>query len=72
MNSKSCVTLNSINDTTNWNNASDGDPINIYPIVFPPLLTYTEQDMTNGTIRYTYCGSLIILMKTFAQYINRE
>ena len=72
-----CVTLNTINDTTNWAKNSGNTILNIMPVVFPPLLTYEELKIINisdddAIIHYRYCGPMIILLKSFAQFINNE
>ena len=72
---KSCVELNSVNDTTDWALNATDSPYDVYAISMPPFLSYKELDvyMSGNTsiLYYRYCGPLLVLMKVFAKYIIR-
>jgi len=70
-----CVSVNEINDTTVWTNNTSDSPLEALLGAFPVLSTYNEWTVMSGNesiLYYQYCGPLIMLLKTFAEYINRE
>ena len=73
---KTCVTLNSMQSVTNWAINATASPIYVYPISWPPFLTYKEWEINhenNETIvYYQYCGPFILLLRALAQQINIE
>ena len=74
---ETCVSLNTINETTNWAKNSTITPMYAVSFAFPPFLTYEmlkEVNLTedNSIIYYKYCGPLLLLLKTFAEYSNIE
>ena len=72
---KSCLTLNSLQNTTQLAVNSTADPIDVLAAFFPPLLTYADWVITennNSILFYQFCGPLVVLMKTFAKFVNKE
>lgn len=72
---KRCIELNSVNDSTDLFPNSSLRPLNLFSVSLPPLLTYSDREVMvdNETVLYySFCGPLVLLMKTLAQYMKIE
>ena len=73
-----CVHLTENNQITDWVTNSTTSPINVWGMIYPPLLTYTEREVVatqggNGTLlHYTYCGPFVVLMRAISQYTRTK
>ena len=70
-----CFKLNSINYTTQWAINSSESPLSAYIMPVPALISYKERTVMSSNesiIYFEYCGPFVMLLKAFAEYINRE
>jgi len=71
----SCVELNEINYTTHWAKHSNDSPLAVNALPIPPFVVFTNWTVRYGNesiLYYKYCGPFILLLKSFAEYMNRE
>ena len=75
VNNKSCITLNSLKNTTDLAINSTSEPISTLVMYYPPYLLYTDweiKEVNKSILYYQFCGPLIVLLKSFAKHINTE
>ena len=75
-----CVNLNSENQIIYWannnNNNNRTDPtIAIQSLIWPPIITYKEVNISNGNssvLHYQWCGPMMLIVEEFAKRINAK
>ena len=72
---KTCVTLTSLKNTTDWAINSTTEAMDVLALFYPPYLSYNDWEMTvdnTSILYYQFCGPLILLLRRFSERINTK
>jgi len=63
------------NNNNNNNNNGTDLTIEIQSSMWPPIITYAEDNITNGNssvLHYQWCGPMMLIVKEFAKRVNAK
>ena len=70
-----CVKLSTNNQIVYWGENSTDLLIDVQPIMWPPIITYSEhliEKENTSILYYEWCGPLILIIKEFAKSVKAK